>query len=125
MCRVRHAKGLSFLARLLAHPGDRMSALELQRAVEAGGGEAEAENEPLSWEKARLNVTRALRLLLKKIAAYHPSAAAHLASAIRTGKLCSYTPDPKLAIDWQVSTDPVPIRPDQNGSAARLRGADR
>jgi hypothetical protein len=114
VCRVRHGKGLSFLAELLAHPGGSISAYELDRLVERGrhpaGVEGDAE-EPGAAERARLNVTRSVRLLLRKIALYHPSAGAHLAASIKTGKSCSYAPDPKLAIDWTVSTElATPVR---------------
>ena len=111
VCRIRHAKGLSFLAALLAHPGSRISAIALQRLAEDVGCPADVqpdEESPGAWEKARLNVTRALRLQLRKIATYHPSAAGHIGAALRTGRLCSYAPDPKLLIEWKVSTDLAP-----------------
>lgn len=125
LCRVRHAKGLAFLAELLTQPGAQVSALALQRLVEEGGEVADPPPDAVAWEKGRLNVTRALKLLLKKIVAYHPSAAAHLASALRTGKICSYNPDPKLAIGWKVSTDPAAISLAQSADADRAREANR
>jgi hypothetical protein len=109
ICRLRHAKGVCFLAELLVHRGRRIAALDLDRTAEEGRRVVEeGAEEPGSSEKARLNVTRALRLLLRKIAAYHPSAGGHLAASIKTGKFCSYAPDPRLAIDWKVSIDVAP-----------------
>lgn len=107
VCRLRHAKGVAYLAALLAQPGRRIAALDLHRRVEERQPRPVegAVEKPDSSEKIRLNVTRALRVMLRKIVAYHPSAGGHLAASIKTGKFCSYTPDPKLGIDWKVSID--------------------
>jgi non-specific serine/threonine protein kinase len=43
-------------------------------------------------ERARLNVTRAIRSAIAKIRDRAPAAAAHLDQAVRTGTRCSYSP---------------------------------
>jgi non-specific serine/threonine protein kinase len=43
-------------------------------------------------ERARLNVTRAIRSAIAKIRDRAPAAAAHLDRAVRTGTRCSYSP---------------------------------
>jgi hypothetical protein len=43
-------------------------------------------------ERARLNVTRAIRSAISRIHDRAPAAAAHLDQAVRTGTRCSYTP---------------------------------
>ena len=47
-------------------------------------------------ERARLNVTRAIRAAIAKIRDRAPAAAAHLDRAVRTGTRCSYSP-PRVA----------------------------
>ena len=42
-------------------------------------------------ERARVNVTRAIRSAIDKIRTHDPGAAAHLDQAVRTGAYCSYT----------------------------------
>ena len=42
-------------------------------------------------ERARVNVTRAIRSAIGKIRTHDPDAAAHLDQAVRTGTYCSYT----------------------------------
>jgi hypothetical protein len=43
-------------------------------------------------ERARLNVTRAIRATMANLARDNPSLGRHLAATIRTGRYCSYTP---------------------------------
>ncbi|MEW6268639.1 MAG: hypothetical protein AB1689_05000, partial [Thermodesulfobacteriota bacterium] len=43
-------------------------------------------------ERARLNVTRAIGAVIKKIAADCPQAGRHLEASVRTGTFCSYEP---------------------------------
>ena len=42
-------------------------------------------------ERARVNVTRAIRSAIDKVRTHDPDAAAHLDQAVRTGTYCSYT----------------------------------
>lgn len=54
-------------------------------------------------ERARLNVTRATRASIQRIAAVDPRLAAHLNVALHTGAVCLYAPDPRSSIAWRVS----------------------
>jgi non-specific serine/threonine protein kinase len=48
-----------------------------------------------------VNITRAIKLALRKISAHHPALGHHLATTIKTGAHCSYTPDVRMPITWQ------------------------
>jgi hypothetical protein len=52
-------------------------------------------------ERARVNVTRAIKLALHKISEHHAALGRHLASTIKTGTYCSYTPDARMPISWR------------------------
>ena len=71
---------------------------ELARAVGLGGHDRRA---AAHAERARLNATRAIRAAIANIARVHPSLGRHLVSTIRTGRYCSYTPDPRVPIVWE------------------------
>lgn len=71
---------------------------ELARAIGLGGRSRKA-NSPA--ERARVSVTRAIKNALRKIAGHHPALGQHLATTIKTGAYCSYTPDARLPIAWQ------------------------
>jgi hypothetical protein len=140
--RLRDAKGLRHLARLLADPGREFHVVELEAADRpampaavgpggrAGAGElavrpdlgdagalldatakaayqarltelgAELE-EAAHAERARLNVTRAIRAAMANLARANPVLGRHLAVTVRTGRYCAYTPDPRAPIAWQ------------------------
>lgn len=51
-------------------------------------------------ERARLNVTRAIKTALRKIAEANLNLGHLFSTSIRTGNLCCYTPDPRLSIRW-------------------------
>jgi hypothetical protein len=53
-------------------------------------------------ERARLNVTRALQAVLRRIGAECPVLGRHLESSVRTGNLCAYLPDPEPAVAWDL-----------------------
>jgi hypothetical protein len=72
---------------------------ELTRAV---GLDGQGWREVASTERARVNITRAIKIALRKITEHHPALGQHLAHTIKTGVYCSYTPDPRLPITWQV-----------------------
>jgi hypothetical protein len=72
---------------------------ELARAVGLGGRDRRAASHA---ERARLNATRAIRAAMANLAAANPSLGRHLASTVRTGRYCSYTPDPRLPIAWEL-----------------------
>jgi tetratricopeptide (TPR) repeat protein len=170
--RLRDAKGMAYLARLLAHPGRELHALDLVQAIPTATGrraspelsvdplgdagphldasakaayrerlnELEAElREAEEWndteraararqerefiarelsgavglggrdrraaaaaERARISVTRAIRGALQRITEQSPALGSHFAATIHTGTFCSYTPDPRVPMDWQL-----------------------
>ena len=63
---------------------------ELASAVGLGG-RARRVGSPA--ERARVNITRAIKIALRKIGEHHPALGQHLATTIKTGTYCSYTPD--------------------------------
>jgi hypothetical protein len=73
-------------------------ARELSHAVGFGGRVRKAGSVA---ERARVNVTKALKAATKQIGKVHPALGHHLQQTIRTGTYCSYTPDPSLPITWQ------------------------
>jgi pimeloyl-ACP methyl ester carboxylesterase len=72
---------------------------ELSRAVGLGGRDRRAAS---ASERARINVTRAIKIALERIAEHNPALATLLTSSIRTGTFCSYTPDSRLPAFWQL-----------------------
>jgi hypothetical protein len=70
---------------------------ELARAVGLGGRDRRAASHA---ERARLNATRAIRAAMANLARANPALGRHLAATIRTGRYCSYTPDPRAPITW-------------------------
>jgi hypothetical protein len=72
---------------------------ELARAVGLGGRDRRASSVA---EKARLNVTRALRSAIAATAAALPEAGAALDRRIRTGTFCAYEPHPDDELVWTV-----------------------
>ena len=74
-------------------------AAQLGAAVGLGGRDRHASS---AAERARISVTRAIRGARDRIAIQSPSLGRHLEATIRTGTYCSYTPDPRVPIHWQV-----------------------
>jgi hypothetical protein len=91
--RLRDAKGLLYLARLLRQPGCRVHVTDLAKH---GTGAADH----ASIERARLAVTKAIRIALARIDAVHPGLGRHLAATVRRGYSCVYLPDPRAPIAW-------------------------
>jgi predicted ATPase/type II secretory pathway predicted ATPase ExeA len=71
---------------------------ELSSAIGLGG-RARRVGSPA--ERARVNITRAIKLALRKIGEHHPALGQHLATTIKTGAYCSYTPDVRVPTTWQ------------------------
>jgi non-specific serine/threonine protein kinase len=71
---------------------------ELARAVGLGGRDRRAASHA---ERARLNATRAIRAAVANLARANPLLGRHLVVTIRTGRYCSYTPDPRVPIAWE------------------------
>jgi hypothetical protein len=72
---------------------------ELARAVGLGGRDRRAASHA---ERARLNVTRAIRAAMANLARANPPLGLHLTATIRTGRYCSYTPDTRAQITWEL-----------------------
>ena len=70
---------------------------QLAAAVGLGGRDRRAGSPA---ERARVNITRAVRSALRRIRAYSPALADHLDATIHTGTFCSYLPDPRAPITW-------------------------
>jgi tetratricopeptide (TPR) repeat protein len=68
---------------------------ELSRLVRVGQG---------GHELLRLRVTKAIKAAARKISAGHPALGHHLRTAIRTGSVCTYAPDPTKPVRWTVGT---------------------
>ena len=71
---------------------------ELARAVGLGGRSRSAGS---AAERARVNVSRTIGAVVKKIAAGSPALGQHLTAAVRTGYFCAYEPDPRVRVDWR------------------------
>ncbi len=72
---------------------------ELKAAVGLGGHDRSAIS---AAERARVSVTRAIRSALGRIGEHSATLSAHLDATIHTGTFCSYTPDPRAPITWQL-----------------------
>ncbi len=71
---------------------------ELARAAGLGGRSRRAAS---AVERARVNVTLAIKSALRKIFEENPALGRHLGNAVKTGTFCSYTPDPRSAVEWE------------------------
>jgi hypothetical protein len=72
---------------------------ELERAVGLGGRDRRAGS---TSERARVSVTRALRQALSRIREHHGPLADHLERTIHTGRHCTYRPDPRVPVAWNL-----------------------
>ena len=71
----------------------------LAGAVGLGGRDRMAAS---AAERARINVTRAIKAVLARIQEHSPALGRHLARTVRTGIYCSYAPDPRFPGAWQL-----------------------
>ena len=76
---------------LLAH--------ELAAAVGLGGRDRKAASDS---ERARVNVTRAIKAVLDRIAENSSDLARHFEATLHTGTFCSYVPDPNSPLRWEL-----------------------
>ncbi|HTJ76151.1 MAG TPA: hypothetical protein VL337_12400, partial [Acidimicrobiales bacterium] len=76
---------------------------ELARAMGIGGRDRRLS---AGAEKARLNVTRALRAAIARIEQADPDAGRILDRCVRTGTFCSYHPEGDGAVSWSAVTGP-------------------
>jgi tetratricopeptide (TPR) repeat protein len=74
-------------------------ARELAQAIGIGGRHRRA---GAAAERARMSVTRSIRLVLRKIGEHDPALGSHLASTVKTGTFCSYRPDTRVPISWRL-----------------------
>lgn len=74
---------------------------ELARAFGLGGRDRKASS---TAEKARLNVTRALRAAVGRVTQALPDAGAVLDRRVRTGLFCAYEPHPDDKVIWRVQS---------------------
>jgi hypothetical protein len=72
---------------------------ELAVAMGLGGKSRKAASD---GERARVNVTRAIRSAIGRIADNSPALGDHLNATISTGSFCSYTPDPRALSAWRI-----------------------
>jgi hypothetical protein len=74
-------------------------ARELAGAVGLGGRDRKAAS---NAERARVNVTRSIRTVIKRVAEFDQSLGRELESTVRTGTFCAYEPDPRRPVSWKV-----------------------
>jgi hypothetical protein len=72
---------------------------ELERALGMGGRDRQSGSHA---ERARVNVTRAIRSAIKRISGYDPELGAELEIAVRTGTFCVYNPDARSPRRWHI-----------------------
>lgn len=72
---------------------------ELSAAVGLGGRDRRAASDA---ERARVNVTRAIRSAVKRIGEVDDAVGGHLDVSVRTGLFCRYEPDPGSSLSWDV-----------------------
>lgn len=75
---------------------------ELARAVGLGGRDRRAASQS---ERARVNVSRAIRAAIDRITQHAPSLGHHLDTTVRTGIYCVYLPDPNAVPQWRTTQD--------------------
>jgi hypothetical protein len=115
---------------LAGEPDGATAAGTLRAARERGAGleEAQASNDPervasvraeiessaadraaagavrgAAEERARIDVTRAITASLKQIAEHEPELGHLLQRTIHTGSTCTYRPDPRSPVDWEIN----------------------
>jgi hypothetical protein len=53
-------------------------------------------------ERARINVTRAIKAALRRICEHEPELGHLLRGTVRTGTSCAYEPDPGMPLQWEI-----------------------
>ena len=84
----------------IEHARSEIEALtdQLAGAVGLGGRDRRAAS---ATERARLNVTKALKSAIRRIAREDPVLGRHLERSVRTGTYCCYAPDPATRVTWR------------------------
>jgi tetratricopeptide (TPR) repeat protein len=75
---------------------------ELSRAVWRGGRVRVAGSVA---ERARISVTKSIKAAISRIGDVDQALARHLSVSVRTGYFCAYCPEPRAAVEWQISSD--------------------
>ena len=117
--RLMDRKGARYLLALLARPGHALHVLDLvgdpdtvgqQRGaggalapVAAGAGEGDRRHLVLEIERARQNATKAIRATIERLGDMNAALGAHLRNSVRTGVHCTYLPDPRTPVVWDIS----------------------
>ncbi len=97
---LEHADSTGDSARAERAEAEKQALLdELGHATGLGGRTRRVSAED---ERARVNVTRTLRAAIGRISAAAPTAGAHLAASVRTGRDCRYQPAPGGPSRWHV-----------------------
>ncbi len=73
---------------------------ELARGLGLGGVDRRAASQA---ERLRLNVTRAIKSAIDRIAESHAGLGHHLRTTVKTGIFCAYDPGPSPPVRWQLS----------------------
>jgi tetratricopeptide (TPR) repeat protein len=72
---------------------------QLAGAVGLGGRDRRL---PSQAERARVNVTKAIRTAIRRIASHDPALGEHLTRTVRTGRFCVYAADPGTPPRWEL-----------------------
>jgi hypothetical protein len=72
---------------------------ELSRAAGLGGRDRVSTS---SAERARVNVTKAIRTAIRQIGRHSPALADHLTTSVRTGRFCAYAPPGETPPQWRL-----------------------
>jgi hypothetical protein len=84
----------------VGEPDQLVALVELDAlAVGLGGRDRKAVS---NAERARVNVTRAIRGVLKRVAEFDADLGRELESTVRTGTFCAYEPDPRRPVTWTI-----------------------
>ena len=83
---------------MLRHEREALES-ELARAVGLGNRARRAAS---AAERARINVTRAVRRVVGRCDDADPTLGRHLARRLRTGAFCAYLPDPRVDVRWVI-----------------------
>ena len=104
-CRLRETAGLRYIAHLLRRPHEKVAAAELARMAGTSGASEGAHDRLTATgdtELARVKTTRAIRTAMHRIGSHNAALIEHLRATIKTGTFCSYAPDPRLSVEWQL-----------------------
>jgi hypothetical protein len=81
---------------------ERVSRAREQLEALAGDVVAAAAATTAAAERARINVTRAIKAAVRRIAEHEPELGHLLRATVRTGSKCAYEPDPGVPLDWEI-----------------------